>query len=683
MTEFLQNFHFLRPWFLLFLLVPLVLYLKKFKTDEKISSWEDICDRNLLDFLLVEDSNTKRISVKKFIYTGLIAATIAAAGPTWQKVELPTFSVENPNMFVLSLAQDMQLKDITPSRLERAKFMISDITDNLSQGQFGLEVYSQEPYVITPLTDDVQLIKNLLPQIVADIVPDYGDRLDRSINLALERFQSAQYANGNIILFTSDVGQRFDLALDAVKRVSDTGYTISVVDTSYDGNEKLKLLVDTGKGVYLSVKNVSSEKLTKFISDSVEERVKLSKNLRSQDIDFGYYLLFIPLLCVLAFFRKGMLVLLLCCLSFQAQAGFLLNDNQEGFRLFNQGKYEEALQKFKDFNWRGISLYKQDKLEEAVNELEKGGDDEAFYNKGVILTKLCKYEEALKAFTEALKLNPQNNDAKYNRQVLTDLFEKAKDNPQVLECKDNNQQQSNNNQENKEDQQDKENSQQNNKSQQQEEQQQERDNGNSSEQNEEKQQPNSENNQEQQNSSSQQQQDKEEQNSDNGSSSEQNEQKQPQNSENKQDWQNENRENNQQDKNSSDNQETSSNNSENSRSNSNNDNGQGGKQDQPSSENSNGEGSSSDTPTESDNDSGPKNTSKNKDGNDNNGTENQQQQQEVSSVGAKKGDENQDYDEEALAMQRRYREIPEDVGGLLREFIRKEYMKDRYNDENK
>ena len=33
-------------------------------------------------------------------------------------------------------------------------------------------------------------------------------------------------------------------------------------------------------------------------------------------------------------------------------------------------------------------------------------------------------------------------------------------------------------------------------------------------------------------------------------------------------------------------------------------------------------------------------------------------------------------------MQRQYRDIPEDTGGLLREFIKKEYSKGRYRDEN-
>ena len=47
----------------------------------------------------------------------------------------------------------------------------------------------------------------------------------------------------------------------------------------------------------------------------------------------------------------------------------------------------------------------------------------------------------------------------------------------------------------------------------------------------------------------------------------------------------------------------------------------------------------------------------------------------------KTGDKDEEYDEKALMMERKYREIPEDIGGLLREFIKKEHMKDRYKNE--
>ena len=76
-----------------------------------------------------------------------------------------------------------------------------------------------------------------------------------------------------------------------------------------------------------------------------------------------------------------------------------------------------------------------------------------------------------------------------------------------------------------------------------------------------------------------------------------------------------------------------------------------------------------------------RNNDEKQDGEDNSKGNNEQERQ-VTNFGAKKGDKNEEYDEKALMMDRKYREIPEDVGGLLREFIKKEYIKDRYKNEN-
>ncbi len=634
MMDFLYDFHFLRPLLLLFLLLPVALYLKKIKIATGASSWEDVCDKNLLNFLLVNNSNAKRISVKKFIYTALIFGTLAAAGPCWKKEEIPTFSIENPNMFILSLAQDMQLKDIPPSRLERAKFMLSDITEGLNDGQFGVAVYSNEPYVISPITDDVRLIKNLLPQITPDIVPDQGDRLDRAIDLAFERFKTAGYASGNIILFASDVGQRFDLALEKAKLAHGNHYNIHIVDTSYSGNEKLKLIADAGGGVYMSVKELSVDKLLDRLNTLNNERLTITENLRSNYLDFGYYLLFIPLVCMLVFFRRGLLALFFCCVATQAYADFWKNDNQEGYLLFQEGQYEEAVKKFTDTNWKGVSFYKQDDYENALKEFSKQSDEIALYNQGVVLVKLCKYEEALKLFDTLLQKNPQYEDARYNKQVLTELFEKSKTDPSVLDC-NNDQQQNEQNQ--------------------------------------------NQNNQDQQNDN-QNQQEKNKENSDNDNSQQSNENKQEQND------QQENQNNSDNSQNTDSNKdETEEQNNENQQSGNNQDKSNNNQNQQDSSENQNDNSSPDDsqnTPQPANSDEGNENKSHNNDGENQAGNEKQNTEQNAPLANMKKGDENEKYDEEALAMQRRYREIPEDVGGLLREFIKKEYMKDRYKNEN-
>ena len=60
MSEFLSNFHFIRPFVLLLLLLPLGFFWHYARSRERNSSWAQVCDKNLLDFLLVKGSSVQR-----------------------------------------------------------------------------------------------------------------------------------------------------------------------------------------------------------------------------------------------------------------------------------------------------------------------------------------------------------------------------------------------------------------------------------------------------------------------------------------------------------------------------------------------------------------------------------------------------------------------------------------------
>ena len=77
MQEFINNFHFLRPLWLLLLLIPLFLYWKYFRGINNKSSWENVCDKRLLDFLLVKGSSKQRRIISHIGLCSFIAAGIA------------------------------------------------------------------------------------------------------------------------------------------------------------------------------------------------------------------------------------------------------------------------------------------------------------------------------------------------------------------------------------------------------------------------------------------------------------------------------------------------------------------------------------------------------------------------------------------------------------------------------
>lgn len=567
MAEWLVSFHFLRPWFLLLLIIPLWWLIKSFKSGTNTSSWEKVIDARLLSYLLIKGSSSQRQIMAWLAGIGLLFAIVAAAGPSWEKEEVQALELENPLMIALNLSSDMENKDISPSRLARAKFKLQDLLLQLKDVQTGLMVYASEPFVISPFSDDANIIVNLLPAINLDIMPQNGDRIDRAIELSVDKFQATEYIKGNILLVTSDAGQGFEQALQNAKKARALGYNVSVLSITKKVNEKLQMIAEAGGGQYIQLASDDTDiKEVIKVLGSVSAELNKAKNWQSVWLDYGYYLLLVPMFCCLYFFRKGIFVLMFLLLATNAEAGFFLNDNQEGYQAFNNDDFVRAEQKFTIPEWKGASLYRQGNYDKAYLEFAKGNSETDLYNQGNALAKGGKIEEAIAKYEEVLKINPMHEDAKFNLEYLK---------------KQQNQQQKQKQQNQKQEQ----------------------------EQNQEQQ------NQEQQSGAA-----------DNQENDADNEQKQ---------------------------QETNS--------------GAGDKE----------QNENTEMDKENENEQQNSNNSQSQSLGEDKIDEEQSQTQSAGAL--QNGEENQEYDEKIQAMAQQYREIPEDIGGLLRAFIRKEYELQRYN----
>ena len=101
MAEWLGAFHFLRPWILVLLIVPLWWLIKSYKGKGSKSSWEKVVDARLLEYLLVKGSSSQRQIMTWLAGLGVLFAIIAAAGPSWEKEEIQTWEPENPLLYLL------------------------------------------------------------------------------------------------------------------------------------------------------------------------------------------------------------------------------------------------------------------------------------------------------------------------------------------------------------------------------------------------------------------------------------------------------------------------------------------------------------------------------------------------------------------------------------------------------
>ncbi len=139
--------------------------------------------------------------------------------------------------------------------------------------------------------------------------------------------------------------------------------------------------------------------------------------------------------------------------------------DQQGKNKFNENKFNEAANTFENTLWQGSAYYKAGDYQQALNSFKQSNTSEALYNQGNALAQLQQYDEAIKAYKEALVLDPNLKDAKENIAKIEELQKQQKQKEQQEQQNKNKEQDKKGDQQKNKDsqKQDKKNNQQENK----------------------------------------------------------------------------------------------------------------------------------------------------------------------------------------------------------------------------
>jgi len=224
----IENFHFLRPWFLLGLIPALALWLKLRSSATFANQWSSVVDAELLDHLLEgENQQDHRSPWYWWVGIGWLCCVLALAGPAWERRDTPTFRNVTERVIVIDLSTSMNARDIKPSRLLRVKQKVEDILQREDEVENAIVVYAASPFVVAPLTNDAETIKSMLSALNVDLMPAQGSRTSLALDQALELMHGVQSRRGQILLFTDS---RVDsAALSSAATIAAEGFSLSVI----------------------------------------------------------------------------------------------------------------------------------------------------------------------------------------------------------------------------------------------------------------------------------------------------------------------------------------------------------------------------------------------------------------------------------------------------------------------
>ena len=245
-------FHLLRPWWFLAFVPFAVLFWRLQRCNLSLQSWAKICDQHLLKHLMQPSTDNKYNRALLLLFISGFCVILSLTGPCFSKHMVPAYQSMQVRVVILDMSDAMLAQDLLPNRLVRVKFKLHELFTTMDGGQMAFVVFTSEPFVISPLTNDAKTIDALLTSVTPDIMPVGGYRLDLALKEAAKLIQQTGFERGQILVLTANAPNSDDL--DIARNLSKTGINISVMPiVAINTNKMFALLATAGQGELLSL----------------------------------------------------------------------------------------------------------------------------------------------------------------------------------------------------------------------------------------------------------------------------------------------------------------------------------------------------------------------------------------------------------------------------------------------
>ena len=417
----LASLHLLRPqWLWALLALPVLLGLWRVRR-RRASVWRENVDAHLLPHLLVERGGARVRWGAWVAGLAYVLAVFALAGPSWRQTPQPLWQSRTPLVVAVDLSGAALAADLPPSRLAQSRAKLSTLLRERQGGQVALVAFADDAFTVAPLTEDAANVALFLDALAPDVMPVDGQRADRAIESSVQLLKQSGFDRGRILLMTDHAG---DGANDAASAAAKQGFRVDVLGVGAEAGApyrrgdgtfanarldegSLRGLASAGNGRYARIASDDGDLRALGVLDptDTEDATRVDGKRGSVWQDEGYWLL--PPLMLLALFafrrRAALAMIAMCVLWTPVKAADL-------WRRADQIEHAHIAQ--------GNEAFRRGDFNAAAQAYQSADSADAHYNRGNALAKAGQYPQAIAAYDEALKRQPNMPDAVANKRAV-------------------------------------------------------------------------------------------------------------------------------------------------------------------------------------------------------------------------------------------------------------------------
>ncbi len=447
-----SKFHFLRDEYLWLAIPIFVIVLAGLVFYRESNNWKKYIAKDLQKYVIQKGSVWKFRLMHFSVLIMFAFGFIAFLGPTWNEVETPSKKINSQFVIALDLSRSMLAEDISPNRLERAKFKIRDLLEANPRAETSLLVFSGSTHTVIPFTTDYKLIMDQISGLKPGMMPVEGTGFTALFTKISSLFHDNK-AMARILILTDDL---HDISIETVSEflqennaelylypfATSSGAEIpGFNENSALDIQKMNILsaMERVKILEITLDNSDVKDLAKLISDTlVFEDKGDEKEDNWQDNGFWFI---IPLAFIFLFsFRKGWTLNLIiiafvfnsCSNKDQQKAnGFNFSDlwytqEYQAQKMYDAGNYLDAAIAFEDPLRKGAAYFKAGDFISAKTAFEKDTSTVGLYNLGLTYAKLGMLDKSQEVFEKVLQREPNNKNAADNLEHIIAANEELK-----------------------------------------------------------------------------------------------------------------------------------------------------------------------------------------------------------------------------------------------------------------